>query len=100
MLPAPQRAAGALTTHRPLNGGPHPCTAFCSGSLRFLGVKGTTGTQASFLALFDGNHGKVEELDRLVTAMNGFKHMFTISGQTYTRKVGARGGGVRARARR
>ena len=59
------------------------------GDLRFLGVKGTTGTQASFLTLFDGDHGKVEELDELVTSMNGFKQKFTISGQTYTRKVRA-----------
>jgi len=52
-----------------------------------LGVKGTTGTQASFLALFDGDHDKVEKLDELVATMNGFQRKFTISGQTYTRKV-------------
>jgi len=55
--------------------------------LRFRGVKGTTGTQASFLELFDGNHEKVEMLDKLVTEMAGFKSSFTICGQTYTRKV-------------
>uniref|UniRef100_A0A646QC22 Adenylosuccinate lyase n=1 Tax=Hemiscolopendra marginata TaxID=943146 RepID=A0A646QC22_9MYRI len=56
-------------------------------NLRFRGVKGTTGTQASFLQLFDGDHNKVKELDRLVTDMAGFKSSFRICGQTYTRKV-------------
>lgn len=55
--------------------------------LRFRGVKGTTGTQASFLALFHGDHDKVEALDRLVTQMAGFSSAFIITGQTYPRKV-------------
>lgn len=55
--------------------------------LRFLGVKGTTGTQASFLALFDGDHSKVESLDRKVAEAFGFSAIHTVSGQTYTRKV-------------
>ncbi len=55
--------------------------------LRFRGVKGTTGTQASFLALFHGDHAKVEELDRKVTAAFGFPSAFLVTGQTYTRKV-------------
>uniref|UniRef100_UPI00398F7ED8 adenylosuccinate lyase isoform X1 n=2 Tax=Pristiophorus japonicus TaxID=55135 RepID=UPI00398F7ED8 len=55
--------------------------------LRFRGVKGTTGTQASFLQLFEGDHGKVEELDRLVTEMAGFKQTYMVTGQTYSRKV-------------
>jgi adenylosuccinate lyase len=55
--------------------------------LRFLGVKGTTGTQASFLALFDGDHAKVEALDRLVAEAFGFAGSHPVSGQTYTRKV-------------
>ncbi|KAK1150500.1 hypothetical protein AOXY_G33933 [Acipenser oxyrinchus oxyrinchus] len=55
--------------------------------LRFRGVKGTTGTQASFLQLFEGNHDKVEELDRLVTEMAGFKQAYLVTGQTYSRKV-------------
>lgn len=55
--------------------------------LRFLGVKGTTGTQASFLALFNGDHQKVEMLDHLVTIEMGFQYFFLISGQTYTRKL-------------
>jgi adenylosuccinate lyase len=59
------------------------------GDLRFRGVKGTTGTQASFLALFAGDHAKVEELDRLVTAAFGFSSAFIVTGQTYTRKVDA-----------
>ncbi|NXN49412.1 PUR8 lyase, partial [Rynchops niger] len=55
--------------------------------LRFRGVKGTTGTQASFLQLFEGDHSKVEELDRLVTAKAGFKRSYMVTGQTYSRKV-------------
>jgi adenylosuccinate lyase len=55
--------------------------------LKFLGVKGTTGTQASFLALFDGDHAKVEELDRKVAASFGFEGSVPVSGQTYSRKV-------------
>lgn len=55
--------------------------------LRFRGVKGTTGTQASFLQLFEGDHDKVEELDRLVTMKAGFKRAYLVTGQTYSRKV-------------
>ena len=55
--------------------------------LRFRGVKGTTGTQASFMALFHGDGDKVKQLDRMVTDMAGFASSFTISGQTYSRKV-------------
>ncbi|CAF1086569.1 unnamed protein product [Rotaria sp. Silwood1] len=55
--------------------------------LKFRGVKGTTGTQASFLQLFNGDHSKVEELDRMVTEMAGFSKVFIICGQTYTRKL-------------
>ncbi|CAN5722288.1 adenylosuccinate lyase [soil metagenome] len=55
--------------------------------LRSLGVKGTTGTQASFLDLFDGDHEKVEALDRLVAEMCGFSETFPVTGQTYPRKV-------------
>jgi adenylosuccinate lyase len=58
-------------------------------TLKFLGVKGTTGTQASFLALFDGDHAKVDELDRRVAAVFGFDETYPVSGQTYTRKVDA-----------
>jgi adenylosuccinate lyase len=58
-----------------------------AASLRFLGVKGTTGTQASFLALFDGDEAKVAELDRRVAAAFGFEASYAVSGQTYSRKV-------------
>jgi adenylosuccinate lyase len=57
--------------------------------LKFLGAKGTTGTQASFLALFDGDDAKVESLDRLVAKSFGFEDSYTISGQTYSRKIDA-----------
>jgi adenylosuccinate lyase len=58
-------------------------------NLRFRGAKGTTGTQASFLSLFDGDHAKVEQLDRMVTQRFGFKESFPITGQSYPRKVDA-----------
>ena len=54
--------------------------------LPFRGVKGTTGTQASFMELFNGDEAKIVELDRLVTTRAGFKRCLTITGQTYTRK--------------
>ncbi|MGB2753510.1 MAG: adenylosuccinate lyase [Phycisphaerae bacterium] len=57
------------------------------GELRFRGVKGTTGTQASFLRLFDGDHEKVKRLDRLVAEKMGFGGVYPITGQTYSRKV-------------
>src|SRR5256885_2124013 len=53
-------------------------------TLPFRGVKGTTGTQASFLSLFDGDHGKVRDLDRRVTSAMGFSHSIPVSGQTYS----------------
>jgi adenylosuccinate lyase len=55
--------------------------------LPFRGAKGTTGTQASFLALFRGDHKKVRELDRLVARKMGFSRVFPITGQTYSRKI-------------
>src|SRR5207245_2066822 len=56
-------------------------------TLRFRGVKGTTGTQASFLELFDGDHTKVAELDTRVSRALGFDRVLHITGQTYTRKL-------------
>lgn len=58
-------------------------------SLRFRGAKGTTGTQASFLELFHGDHEKVEALDRMVAERMGFGKSYGVSGQTYPRKVDA-----------
>ena len=55
--------------------------------LKFLGVKGTTGTQASFLALFDGDSAKVRELDRKVAEAFEFEESYPVSGQTYSRKI-------------
>jgi adenylosuccinate lyase len=56
-------------------------------SLRFRGAKGTTGTQASFLELFHGDHEKVKRLDQLVAQKMGFDAVYPVTGQTYTRKV-------------
>lgn len=56
-------------------------------TLRFRGAKGTTGTQASFLQIFEGNHEKVEELDRRVAQKMGFDQLFAVTGQTYSRKL-------------
>ncbi|NBX29666.1 adenylosuccinate lyase [bacterium] len=55
--------------------------------LRARGVKGTTGTQASFLDLFNGDHAKVRRLDELVAEKLGFHSSYEVTGQTYTRKV-------------
>lgn len=51
------------------------------------GVKGTTGTQASFLSLFHGNHDQVEQLDEKVVELLGFEHVYPVTGQTYSRKI-------------
>lgn len=60
---------------------------FREKTLRFRGVKGTTGTQASFQELFDGDFEKVKELDRRITEKMGFDKRFLVTGQTYDRKV-------------
>lgn len=54
---------------------------------KLLGSKGTTGTQASFLELFEGDHEKVRELDRRIAAKLGYSSCFAVSGQTYSRKL-------------
>ncbi len=56
-------------------------------TLKFRGAKGTTGTQASFLTLFRGDHDKVRRLDRLVARKMGFEEVYPVTGQTYSRKV-------------
>ena len=59
-------------------------------TLRFRGVKGTTGTAASFLELFNGDYQKVKTLDKELSARFGFEKVFAVSGQTYDRKVDAK----------
>jgi len=59
-------------------------------NMKLLGSKGTTGTQASFLKLFEGDHEKVKKLDMLIPEKMGFKSVFAVSGQTYTRKLDSR----------
>ena len=60
---------------------------FQLSKMRLLGSKGTTGTQASFMELFDGDTEKVKELDRRIAAKMGFDEVFPVSGQTYPRKL-------------
>ena len=59
------------------------------GSLKLLGSKGTTGTQASFLELFEGDQAKVKAAEAKIAAKMGFDECFAVSGQTYTRKLDA-----------
>ena len=63
---------------------------FVLSSLRLLGSKGTTGTQASFLALFDGDHEKVRRLDGMIAEAFAFPSCFPVAGQTYPRKLDSR----------
>lgn len=60
------------------------------GSIKLLGSKGTTGTQASFLELFEGDHEKVKNLDRRIGEKMGFPGVYPVSGQTYSRKTDSR----------
>ena len=60
---------------------------FVLGNLKLLGCRGTTGTGASFLELFDGDHEKVKKLEALIAKKMGFDCAYAVSGQTYTRKV-------------
>lgn len=63
---------------------------FVIDNLKLLGNKGTTGTQASFLALFNGDHEKVKKLDKLIAEKLGFTNVIPVSGQTYSRKQDSR----------
>jgi len=60
---------------------------FTLNGLKLLGCRGTTGTGASFLSLFDGDHEKVKALDQKIAAKMGFDKVYSVSGQTYSRKV-------------
>ena len=60
------------------------------GDIKLLGSKGTTGTQATFLELFEGDHEKVEKIDGLIAEKMGFDACYPVSGQTYSRKVDSR----------
>lgn len=59
-------------------------------SMRLLGSKGTTGTQASFLELFDGDHERIKKLDKIIAQKMGYADCYPVSGQTYSRKVDMR----------
>ncbi len=59
-------------------------------TMKLLGSKGTTGTQASFLELFDGNQEKIDKIDPMIAQKMGFKECYPVSGQTYSRKVDTR----------
>ena len=63
---------------------------YVAGSIRLLGSKGTTGTQASFLELFDGDMDKVRKLDPMIAEKLGYPGCYPVSGQTYSRKVDSR----------
>ena len=63
---------------------------FVLDSMRFLGCRGTTGTEASFLDLFEGDEGKIDEMNRMIAAEFGFERIFPVSGQTYARKFDSR----------
>lgn len=63
---------------------------YVQGSLKLLGSKGTTGTQASFLELFEGDHDKVDRIDPMIAKKMGFSGCYAVSGQTYSRKVDTR----------
>ena len=58
--------------------------------MKLLGCKGTTGTQASFLELFDGDHEKCKQIDKLIAQKMGYTDCFAVSGQTYSRKLDSR----------
>lgn len=59
-------------------------------TMKLLGCKGTTGTQASFLELFNGDHEKIKQIDKKIAQKMGFEACPPVSGQTYSRKVDTR----------
>jgi adenylosuccinate lyase len=63
---------------------------YVMGSLKLLGSKGTTGTQASFLELFDGDNDTIDKIDPMIAKKMGFSECYPVSGQTYSRKVDTR----------
>ena len=63
---------------------------FVLQSLRFLGCRGTTGTEASFMELFAGDSEKIDEMNRMIAAEFGFDQLFAVCGQTYPRKLDSR----------
>ena len=63
---------------------------YVMSTLKLLGSKGTTGTQASFLELFDGDQETIDKIDPMIAAKMGFKECYAVSGQTYSRKVDTR----------
>ena len=63
---------------------------FTLGNIRFLGCRGTTGTEASFLELFEGDEEKIDRMNRMISAEFGFDECFAVCGQTYPRKVDSR----------
>jgi adenylosuccinate lyase len=63
---------------------------YVQGSLKLLGSKGTTGTQASFLELFDGDNETIDKIDPMIAQKMGFSDCYPVSGQTYSRKVDTR----------
>lgn len=63
---------------------------YVQGTLKLLGSKGTTGTQASFLELFDGDQETIDKIDPMIAEKMGFKSCYPVSGQTYSRKVDTR----------
>ena len=63
---------------------------FAIENIRFLGCRGTTGTEASFVELFEGDNSKIDEMNRMIAADFGFEESFDVCGQTYPRKVDSR----------
>ena len=63
---------------------------YVQSTLKMLGSKGTTGTQASFLELFDGDHETIDKIDPMIAKKMGFENCYAVSGQTYSRKVDTR----------